>query len=183
MMYSRAMETWLLFAYQLPASPSTHRSYTWRKLKAAGALYLQNSVCLLPDREGLRAQLRELLAEIAERGGSARLIPMAVKDKAEEGRLVADFLAQIDDDYGEFLEKCGDLHAELAKERIKGHLTWGELEENEAELVKLRAWLPRLEGRDWFASPKGGEARRGLAACEEDFRTFEAEVEAHSARA
>jgi hypothetical protein len=171
------METWLLFAYQLPASPSTHRSYTWRKLKAAGALYLQNSVCLLPERGDLRLRLAELKEEIADRGGSARLLPMRIEDEAEEASLVAGFLAQIDDDYGEFLEKCADLHAELAKETKKGHFTWGELEENEAELVKLRAWLPRLEARDWFSSARGGEARADLASCEKDFLAFEAEVE------
>lgn len=172
-----AQSSWLLFLYQVPSSPSTHRAYVWRKLKAQGALYLQNSICLLPEKPELRQVLVELRAEILSRGGEAQLLPIEVLDPAENGALVARFEAQMEDEYGEFLEQCGEFHAELAKEREKRHLTYGELEENDADLSKLKSWLPKLFLRDFFSVSLRAKAEDELEACERDFALFEGEVE------
>jgi hypothetical protein len=176
-----AKSKWLLFIYQVPTSPSTHRSYVWRKLKAAGALYLQNSICLLPSAAPLRAGLEELRAEILSRGGEAQLLPIDILDEKENESILARFEAQMADEYGEFLEQCGEFHAELAKERARRHFTYGELEENDADLNKLRLWLPKLFARDFFEVELRGKAEAELAACEADFARFEAEVEEASA--
>jgi len=173
------METpqWLLFIYQLPAAPSTHRSYVWRKLKAMGALYLQNSICLLPEAAAHRSRLEELRAEIASRGGGAQLFLVQFPDAGEYRAIIGRFEQQMSDEYGEFLEQCRDFHAELEKERGKNHLTFGELEENDAELNKLRAWLPKVQGRDFFQSALQKKAVETLSECERDFAVFEDQVE------
>jgi hypothetical protein len=168
---------WLLFYYTVPASPSTHRAYAWRKLKALGALYLQNSTCLLPSAAGLARGLAELREEIAARGGEASLLEMELVDGSEAAAMVERFRAQSRDEFGEFLERCSDFHAELRKERGKRHLTFGELEENEAEIAKLRAWLPKIQARDFFHEPQGDSALAALARCERDFAVFERQVE------
>jgi hypothetical protein len=175
-----AESKWLLFIYQVPASPSTHRSYVWRKLKASGALYLQNSICLLPASAALKTALDELRAEILSRGGEAQLLPIEILDGEENGSIVARFEAQMDDEYGEFLEQCGEFHAELAKERAKRHLTFGELEENDVDLNKLKSWLPKLYARDFFAVGLRAKAASELQDCERDFALFEREVEGAS---
>lgn len=177
-----AKAEWLLFYYQVPASPSTHRAYAWRKLKALGALYLQNSICILPAREELRGRLGELKDEIITRGGEASLLAIELVGKGEDESIVERLGLQSSDEYGEFLEQCGDFHAELAKERGKRHLTFGELEENEAELAKLRSWLPRIIARDFFAVPLRTKALAALEAGEKDFRIFERQVEAAELR-
>ena len=46
-------------AYKLPAGPTRLRAGVWRKLKAAGAVYLQNGVAALPtDAAGERCGAR-----------------------------------------------------------------------------------------------------------------------------
>lgn len=172
-------QAWLLFIYQIPATPSTHRAYAWRKLKSLGALYLQNSICAFPASENLERALEALKADVADRGGHAQLFH-AVFPPGEAAGLVERFGAQSEDEYGEFLEQCADFHAELSKERGRRHFTFGELEENEAELQKLRLWLPRIEARNFFAAPSRELARKALDDCADDFALFEREVETTS---
>jgi len=166
-----------MFIYQIPALPSTHRAYAWRKLKSLGALYLQNSICLLPAMKGMEEKLQALRDEIAERGGQAQLFHVDWREPLEERDLIGRMQAQSDDEYDEFLEKCADFHAELRKERERNHLTFGELEENEAELQKLRSWLPRVRTRDFFKASRGDVAVEALAECEKDFTLFERQIE------
>src|SRR5215210_8900163 len=40
---------WFVLIYKLPAEPTRLRASVWRKLKAAGAVYLQNGVAALPE--------------------------------------------------------------------------------------------------------------------------------------
>src|ERR687898_1175619 len=40
---------WFVLVYKLPAEPTRLRASVWRKLKAAGAVYLQNGVAALPE--------------------------------------------------------------------------------------------------------------------------------------
>ena len=40
---------WFVLVYKLPAEPTRLRASVWRKLKAAGAVYLQNGVATLPE--------------------------------------------------------------------------------------------------------------------------------------
>jgi hypothetical protein len=166
-----------MFIYQVPASPSTHRAYTWRKLKSLGALYLQNSICLLPAIGTLEEKLEALRSEIESRGGAVRLFHINFSEKGEEEKIFIQFKEQMDDEYGEFLDKCGDFHEELTKERRKRHLTFGELEENEVELNKLKLWLPKIMARDYFGTELRQKAEDSLHGCEEDFAVFEMEVE------
>lgn len=170
--------TWLLFAYQVPATPSTHRSYVWRKLKTLGALYIQNSICIVPAIASVEERLHQLYEEILSRNGTASLFHVRLLDEAEQKDIIARFKQQMEDEYGEFIEQCEAFHAELANERAKNHLTFGELEENDVDLAKLRLWLPKLQARDFFHVDAAEKAAKALESCEADFRQFEAEVEA-----
>jgi hypothetical protein len=50
-----------------------------------------------------------------------------------------------DDEYEEILDKCADFHAGVEKEVAAEHFTYGELEENEEDLAKLKACRADLE--------------------------------------
>lgn len=165
---------WFVLVYKLPAEPTRHRASVWRKLKAAGAVYLQNGVAALPaDPAGERA-MRGAAQEVRDVGGTAHLLRgEAVGDEAA---LVEAFDAARDDEYAEILSRCRDFHAELKKERAAGKFTFAELEENEEDLAKLEAWLRKVEGRDRFGAPSASEARAAISACREDLEAFAASV-------
>jgi len=167
---------WLLFLYQLPAKPSTQRVFVWRRLKACGALYLQHSACLVPDRQDLRETLAELKDEIESRRGEAVALAIRLTDAKARDGIVVRFQAQSDEDYREFLGKCRDFHQELDHERKAKHLTFAELEENEVEMTKLRGWLPKIVDRDFFGASLAAAARQALQACEQDFGKFSQQV-------
>lgn len=167
---------WNLLVYKVPAQPSTQRVYVWRKLKGWGALYLQQSVCVLPHREDLQQYLAELKADITAGGGEADLLIIWIDEPDQNAMLVNRFQQQADREYQEFLGQCRDLHSELSEERKIGNLTFAELEENEAELNKLRSWLPKIRDRDLFDAPKYSQATEALNACELDFQLFSQQI-------
>ena len=45
---NRSRHSYLLLIYQVPTQPSAARVAVWRELKRLGALYLQQSVCVMP---------------------------------------------------------------------------------------------------------------------------------------
>ncbi|OYD92391.1 ChrB domain-containing protein [Nostoc sp. 'Peltigera membranacea cyanobiont' 210A] len=169
-------ESWNLLVYKVPAQPSTQRVYVWRKLKGLGALYLQQSVCLLPQRKDLQSHLEELKANIIAGSGEADLLTIWIDEPEQNAMLIERFQQQADQEYEEFLGQCRDFHSELSEERKINNLTFAELEENEAELTKLRSWLPKISDRDLFDAPKYSQATEALKACELDFQLFSQQI-------
>jgi hypothetical protein len=165
---------WFVLVYKLPAEPSRLRAGVWRKLKAAGAVYLQNGVAALPaDAAGERA-MRGAAQEVRELGGTGHLLRgTAVGDEAA---LVGAFGEARDAEYAEVLSTCSDFHAELEKERAARKFTFAELEENEEDLAKLEAWLRKVEIRDRFGASSAGDARAAVDACRENLEAFAASV-------
>jgi len=165
---------WFVLVYKLPAEPTRLRASVWRKLKAAGAVYLQNGVAALPaDAAGERA-MRGVAQEVRDLGGTAHLL--RGEALGDEAALVEAFGEARDAEYAEILSTCRDFHAELEKERTAGKFTFAELEENEEDLAKLEAWLRKVELRDRFGAPKAPEARTAVLACQEDLEAFAASV-------
>lgn len=167
---------WNLLIYRVPSQPSTQRVYIWRKLKGWGGLYLQQSVCVLPQRSDLQQQLEKLKLEILEGGGEAELLTVTIEDVEQNSRLIERFQQQADEEYQEFLGRCQDFHKELDYERNENNLTFAELDENEAELTKLRSWLPKIRDRDLFNTPSYLSAVEALNQCDRDFQQFSQQV-------
>lgn len=168
--------SWNLLIYRVPSQPSTQRVHVWRKLKGWGGLYLQQSVCILPPREDLQQHLEKLKAEIVSGGGEADLLTVQINDAEQNAMLIQRFQQQAEEEYQEFLGRCRDFHSELEHERKIQNLTFAELDENEAELAKLRSWLPRIRERDLFKTQGYKEAVESLNACEKDFQAFSQQV-------
>ena len=165
---------WLLLIYKLPTEPSRYRASIWRKLKEAGAVYLQQGAAALPaDTEGL-ALMRALIHEIAQMQGTAYLAKTTwLSDEAE---LEAAFNAARAAEYTEVLGRCRDFHHELAKERAIHNYSFAELEENEEYLHKLETWLGKIIRRDLFGCPLRQEVEQALHACRADLEDFAASV-------
>jgi uncharacterized protein YdbL (DUF1318 family) len=133
------------------ARPAT-RVRVWRKLRSLGALYLHQSVCLLPDRKPVRRQVQRLLASVRADGGTARSLTVTVDDEAEYAGLVAEFNAERDAEYAEVVERAPELLAELETETARGRATYAEVEESEADLERFDKWLAKIAARDYFAT-------------------------------
>jgi Protein ChrB, N-terminal len=174
---------WILLSYKIAPEPVRHRMAVWRKLKALGTVYLQNGICLLPMNADHLRQARMLAHEIAEMGGDAVLLEAAPLDPAQQERVVARFRADRDEAYREFLERCEGFEAEIARETAARKLTYAELEENDEDLKKLRAWHTKIAALDFYGAPLAAETRARLEQCEARLEAFANEVfEAQAAK-
>jgi len=157
---------WLLLIYKVPAEPAKKRIAVWRRLKGMGAVYLQNGVCLLPRTDDHARRLKMLENEIAEMAGESVILETVALDRAQEGKVVTRFKADRDEQYVEFLDKCKDFEAEIAKETAASHFTYAELEENDVDLKKLKTWLEKIRKLDFYGAPLSVDSEERLQACE-----------------
>lgn len=159
-------QNWLLLTYKVPPEPAKRRIALWRRLKGMGAVYLQNGVCLLPKTDDHTRRLKMIENEIAEMAGESVLLETVALDQGQENKVVCRFKADRDEEYVEFLDKCKDFEAEIAKETGASHFTYAELEENDVDLKKLQSWLEKIRKLDFYGASLAVEAEQRLQACE-----------------
>jgi hypothetical protein len=168
-------EHWLLVAVSTAGS-STLRVHAWRKLRSLGALYLQNSVALVPARPQTARALAKLLDRLRRSGGEGRVLPIAITDPDEERRLIEQFSAERSDEYAEIVSRVPAFLEEIALERRRGRASYGEVEESEADLERLRKWLARVRARDYFDATGRSLAEEAVEGCARELAAFEAEA-------
>lgn len=168
------LQSWLLLIYRIPSEPTRLRATVWRRLKALGGVYLQNSVAALPATKPAEHALRRLRREILDMDGTAVLLTSIALAGGQDVKAL--FLAARDSEYDEILDKCQDFHAGLEKEYRAGHFTYGELEENEVELEKLRKWFNTVAQRDPFGAPLREKAQGALGECAQALEAYAARV-------
>jgi hypothetical protein len=171
------IERWLLLIYQVPTSPSRTRVAVWRDLKRLGALYVQQAVCVLPDRDDLRASLERVRARIDEANGSSIFMTLRDIEAEAQQKIVAGFRTNSAREYAEIVEECETKFVkEIEFERFRENYTFEETEEIRQDLEKLRRWLERVEARDWLNADGRALAREKVAECEALLEQFEADV-------
>ena len=163
----------MLISVTTAGAAATLRVHVWRKLRSLGALYLQQSVCLLPARPDVVREVRRLADRVRHQGGTCRVLTMAFTDPAEEASVVAEFNAARDVEYDDFLGRVPSLHEELAGERIRGNATYVEVEESEADLERFRTWLAKIVARDYFHAPGRQAADDAVEQAAADLAEFE----------
>jgi ChrB-like protein len=168
-------ERWLLVTVSTAGS-STLRVHAWRKLRSLGALYLQNSVALVPARRPPARALAKLLDRLRRSGGDGRVLPIAITDPGEERRLIDQFSAERSDEYKEIVSRVPAFLEEITLERRRGRASFGEVEESEADLERLRKWLDRVRARDYFDAPGRSQAEEAVERCARELAAFEAEA-------
>lgn len=145
---------WLILVYQLPREPSRHRVAVWRKLKALGALYLQDGVAALPEDAVTREQLEWLQLRVREAGGKATLWEALPNTVAEDRALVEEFRASRRTAYEELIEAAERLRRKAAFGTSKASLL--------EELKKIEREFRTERRRDYFRSPLRKEAAEAL---------------------
>jgi hypothetical protein len=174
-------EAWLLVTASSAGAADSLRVAIWRKLRSLGALYLQHSVCVLPARPDVEREIRRLVDRVRANGGTARVLRIAFDDAGEEARVVSELQAARDDEYGEVLERVPAFLDELRRERDRDRATYEEVEESEADLERFRAWLAKIDRRDYFQAPRRTEAHAAVERCAQALEAFESEAFARDA--
>lgn len=163
---------WLLVAISTAGAPAGLRVAVWRTLKKSGALYLQQSSCLLPARTSTVRAMTQLAERVHREGGTARVVTISFPDPEEERGVIEEIQQARNAEYAEVLDRFPSFFAELETETGRGRETFEEVEESEADLSRFRTWLRRIASRDYFQAPIGIEARNQLRRAEEAMATF-----------
>jgi DNA-binding transcriptional regulator PaaX len=168
---------WLLLIYRVPSDSSRARVAVWRELKRLGGLYVQQAVCVLPDREDLRAKLEKVRVRIDELGGSSIFLTLQDVEPDAQAQFVEGFRGQSAKEYAEIVEECETKFVkEIEFERFRNNYTFEEAEEIRQDLEKLRRWLDKVEARDWLGADGRELARQKVTDCEQLLEQFEADV-------
>lgn len=168
-------ERWLLITVSTAGS-STLRVHAWRKLRSLGALYLQNSVALLPERPETIRAVAKLDDRLRRSGGESRVLPIAITNQEEERSVIVQLCAERSDEYNEIVSRVPAFLEEIAYERKRGRATYTEVEESEADLERLRKWLTRVRARDYFDASGRAEAEQAVERCAVELAAFEGEA-------
>ncbi|HVI41191.1 MAG TPA: Chromate resistance protein ChrB [Anaerovoracaceae bacterium] len=149
---------WLVISYNLPTEPSRHRVAIWRGLKKIGAVNIQQSMWILPDKDENYSSLQKLSQDIESNDGESLLMESVFFEESHEERVILLFNSMRDEEYLEFVRECDKYLKEIEKEIAKEKFTFSELEEEEAEFEKLLSWYKKIEARDIFHSSCKEEA-------------------------
>src|SRR5512138_1505717 len=82
---------WVLLVYKIPSQPTRLRAQIWRALGRCGALYLQDSVCVVPATTELAENMQWIADEIREVGGTAYLFRATATAPGQDDRIEARF--------------------------------------------------------------------------------------------
>lgn len=170
-----AAQRWLLVTVSTGAS-STLRVHAWRKLRSLGALYIQNSVVLLPDRPETALAVARLLDRLRRSGGDGRSLSITITDPDEERQVITRLSAERSDEYQEIVSRVPAFLEEIASERKRRRATYAEVEESDAHLERLRKWFARVRARDYFDASRRAEAEEAIERCAAELAAFEAEA-------
>ena len=155
---------WLLVIARVPAEPSRHRVGVWRELRRVGAVPAASGAWTVPDLPAFTDALPGVRA-LAERGGGTLAVLSATSHGDDDIAVLRDaFLAAREDEWAEFNADCGKFDAEIDREVEKQKFTFGELEEEEQSLERLRRWQRDLLRRNISDSDAAAEARLRLDA-------------------
>ena len=80
-------DEWVLLIYKIPSHPTRLRAHVWRQLQRCGAIYLQDSVCIVPATSELSENMQWIADEIREVGGDAFLFRATATPTKDAGRI------------------------------------------------------------------------------------------------
>ncbi|HEX3724213.1 MAG TPA: Chromate resistance protein ChrB [Nitrolancea sp.] len=165
---------WMLLVYRVPTEPASKRVTIWRDLKRLGSFYLQQCVCVLPDRHDLRAEIERITEKIETLGGEHTLFEIPRLRAQDEARIVESFRALRNHEYQEIIEECETKFLkEIEFEHFRQNYTFEEAEEIGQDLEKIRRWFDKIVARDWFSASLRPEVERWIERCAELLSDFE----------
>jgi DNA-binding transcriptional regulator PaaX len=163
---------WIVLIYRLPSNDSRARVAVWRELRRSGALHVQQSVVAVPDTDAFAEDVERLRAVLADVGGQVtalRSVPLA---EGDDRRLLDGWNEAREAEYRELAGECAKFLAEIDHEFAIEKFTHAELDEEEAEMDKLRRWHERIRRLDLHAAPGGPPAAAAVRDAEAALERF-----------
>jgi hypothetical protein len=164
--------TWLLLIYTVPAQPSAKRAAVWRDVKRAGAVYMRDGVCALPQRPDTTRTFEDIAAKVIEFGGQATVARGVQLDDVKSERIREDSRAARVQEYEDVRHEIEALLLHIKQEGVHRHFGFPELEQLDSDLAKLRRWLGQIAARDFENLEAQCEADELLKTCETDIASF-----------
>jgi Protein ChrB, N-terminal len=153
---------WLLIIPRVPAEPSRHRVAVWRELRRVGAVPAASGAWTIPDLPAFTESL-SVVRSLAEAGGGSVAVLTAGSYGDDDIAVLREaFTAARADEWSEFIADCEKFDAEIDREVEKQKFTFGELEEEEQSLERLRRWHRDLRRRNISEMDAAAEAARRL---------------------
>jgi hypothetical protein len=140
---------WVVLTYKVPNQPSRFRLQIWRKLHKMGAVYLQDAVCVLPDRPDLSENMHYIAASIEEMGGSCFLFQSSALLPGGSEEIVNRFRDAADARLDEIIIRLGGIQKTMDEA-----VTLTDLERIEGELKRERVDYLRTRKLAYFGSTK-----------------------------
>jgi hypothetical protein len=172
----RSPATWVLLIYTVPAEPTRLRASIWRELKKVGAEYLRDGVSVLPEREETVGVFTRLAAKVHEFGGHATIIRRAQLDDGWAAEVIAQMRADRESEYDQVAREARRFLEHVERERGHRELSYLEVDQLAADLVKLRRWAGQARARDHLGVADAAAVERLLARCDDALRAFLAEA-------
>jgi hypothetical protein len=163
---------WLLLIYTVPAEPSRKRAAIWRDVKKVGAVYLRDGVCALPERPETITAIRAIAAKVDDFEGQATLVEAARLDAARAAWIVDQSRTARAAEYADIAREAEQLLAHVTRETEHREFTFGELEELEADLGKIKRWTEQVQARDYFGDGPGARLVELLEECDRALGAF-----------
>jgi len=162
---------WVALCYTMPREPSRVRVSVWRRLKKIGSVNLQQSLWVMPYTKENEKLFDEIKEDIIGNNGEA-FIMRSIVDEENKKAIMEKFNAARNEEYQEVIEECEAYFTEIDKEIARENFTFGEIEENEEELNKLKEWYEKVLKRDFYGAPLKEKAAEMLNRCEKDLEKF-----------
>ena len=141
---------WLLLLAALPAKRASERVTLWRELRRSGALPIQTSASLLPDRPEHRERLQWLAQQVRDAGGDALVLRVSEIEGLGPRQVVQLFNKARAADYDSLLPAIARC-LKRNQRRVTG--TYRQ------EIAKLRRQFEEIRRVDFFDSLRGREAQ------------------------
>ncbi|WP_199836116.1 Chromate resistance protein ChrB [Streptomyces sp. TP-A0356] len=151
----------------------TTRVRVWLKLRSLGTLDLQQTVCLLPDRDPVRQQVSRLLRSVRDDGKTARSVSIFINDPTNTPSRWPSSTRHATTNTPKSSHAPADLLEVLQQETACGRATYAEVEESDAALERFHQWLAKISARDYVEAKGAAAAREAVEHCRAALQAFE----------
>ncbi len=156
---------WTLLIYTVPAHPTRLRAAVWRDVKRAGATYLRDGVCILPESGQTVSTFQIIASQIESLGGEATVVSAATLEPKAVDEVVGNSRMSRAAEYAELARDMRSFLGYLRLETRHRRLGRIELARLERDLEKLRVWLKDVRSRDYFDADGRDHAEALLDQC------------------